>query len=103
MPTVPVAVCQNGFMDYSIHPLEPLALRLTLAGPIEAVDIPAMASELKHAILAHQPPAQNWNVFVEYRHSSFGTSVISLPLSQLTTNSTINLDGLEFGMNYKFT
>ena len=25
--TVPAAVCQAGFMDYSIHPLEPLALQ----------------------------------------------------------------------------
>ena len=31
-PTAPAAVCQNGVMDYSIHPLEPLAFRLTLAG-----------------------------------------------------------------------
>ena len=34
-PTVPAAVCQNGFMDYSIHPMDPLAVRLTLAGPID--------------------------------------------------------------------
>ena len=34
-PTVPAAVCQNGFMDYSIHPLDPTAVRLTLAGPID--------------------------------------------------------------------
>ena len=33
-------VCQNGFMDYSIHPLEPLAFRLTLAGPIDTIDFP---------------------------------------------------------------
>jgi outer membrane receptor protein involved in Fe transport len=30
-PTVPVAVCQNGVMDYVLHPIEPLAVRLTLA------------------------------------------------------------------------
>jgi outer membrane receptor protein involved in Fe transport len=27
----PKAVCQNGVMDYSLHPIEPLAVRLTLA------------------------------------------------------------------------
>jgi opacity protein-like surface antigen/outer membrane receptor protein involved in Fe transport len=263
-PTVPAAVCQNGFMDYSIHPLEPLSLRLTLAGPIETIDIPAMASEFKRAIPVYQPPepnydwtgfyvgahidgrwlktsnsavngatgapfptpggntsqfgggvqlgfdymlpsrlvlgaaadmssggtktasisdpsgvsayqatvfdsetirgrvgyaadnilfyatgglawsnnqfvrtqltgalntatagaddaankgllgwtagagiayafAQNWNVFAQYRHTSFGTSTIALPLSQLRTTSTINLSALQFGVNYKFS
>jgi outer membrane receptor protein involved in Fe transport len=28
---VPAAVCQNGVMDYVLHPIEPLAVRLTLA------------------------------------------------------------------------
>jgi hypothetical protein len=27
----PKAVCQNGVMDYSLHPIEPLAVRLTVA------------------------------------------------------------------------
>ena len=30
--TAPAAVCQNGVMDYVLHPIEPLAVRLTLAG-----------------------------------------------------------------------
>ena len=30
-PTAPAAVCQNGVMDYSLHPIEPLAVRLTVA------------------------------------------------------------------------
>ena len=30
--TAPAAVCQNGVMDYVLHPIEPLAIRLTLAG-----------------------------------------------------------------------
>jgi opacity protein-like surface antigen len=59
--TVPAAVCQNGFMDYSIHPMEPLALRLTLAGPIDTIDVPAMAAEFKRAIPALQPPAPNYD------------------------------------------
>ncbi|HEX4408726.1 MAG TPA: TonB-dependent receptor [Xanthobacteraceae bacterium] len=29
--TAPAAVCQNGVMDYSLHPIEPLAVRLTVA------------------------------------------------------------------------
>jgi hypothetical protein len=28
----PAAVCQNGVMDYVLHPIEPLTIRLTLAG-----------------------------------------------------------------------
>jgi hypothetical protein len=31
-PTAPAAVCQTGVMDRVLHPVEPLALRLTLAG-----------------------------------------------------------------------
>ena len=31
-PTAPAAVCQNGVMDRVLHPVEPLAVRLTLAG-----------------------------------------------------------------------
>jgi outer membrane receptor protein involved in Fe transport len=30
--TAPAAVCQNGVMDFVLHPIEPLAIRLTLAG-----------------------------------------------------------------------
>jgi opacity protein-like surface antigen len=263
-PSVPAAVCQNGFMDYSIHPLEPLAFRLTLAGPIDTINIAAMAAEFKRAIPAYQPPApdydwtgfyvgayvtgrwlrssssavnnvteapfpagggnssewgggvqlgvdymlpsrivmgvaadissggtktatisdpsgitanqttvfdsetirgrigyaadnvlfyatggfawsndqfvrtqltgtlnnatagadeavnkgllgwsvgggiayafaQNWNAFAEYRYTNYGSSTISLPFSQLTTTSTINVSALELGVNYKFT
>jgi outer membrane receptor protein involved in Fe transport len=35
--TVPAAVCGTGVMDYSYHPVEPLALRLTLTGPLETL------------------------------------------------------------------
>ncbi len=31
-PTAPAAVCQNGVMDQVLHPVEPLAIRLTVAG-----------------------------------------------------------------------
>jgi len=30
--SAPAAVCQNGVMDYVLHPIEPLAVRLTIAG-----------------------------------------------------------------------
>lgn len=30
--TAPAAVCRNGVMDYVLHPVEPLTLRLTIAG-----------------------------------------------------------------------
>ncbi len=30
-PTAPAAVCQNGVMDYVLHPIEPLAVRLTVS------------------------------------------------------------------------
>ena len=262
-PTAPAAVCQNGVMDYSIHPIDSLALRLTLAGPIDTINIPVMVTEIKGSIPVYQPPAldydwtgfyvgahldsrqlnstgsavdtatgapfpaavgnssqwgggiqlgfdymtpsrmafgvaadmssggtrtstitdasgtsanqttvfdsetvrgrvgyavdnvlfyatggfawsndqfvrtqltgtlnnamagtdeavnkglpgwiagggiayafaQNWNVFAEYRYSSFGSSTISLPFSQLTTNTTTNVRAVEFGVNYKF-
>ena len=52
---VPAAVCQNGVMDYIYHPIEPLAFRLTLAGPLETIgtiNIPAMAAEMKRSFPA---------------------------------------------------
>jgi len=30
--TAPAAVCQNGVMDYVLHPIEPLTIRITIAG-----------------------------------------------------------------------
>ena len=32
LSSVPKAVCDNGVMDRVLHPVEPLALRLTVAG-----------------------------------------------------------------------
>jgi len=32
IPMAPTAVCQNGVMDFVLHLVEPLAIRLTLAG-----------------------------------------------------------------------
>lgn len=59
--TVPAAVCANGVMDYVYHPLEPLAFRLTLAGPLDTIDIPSMAAEFRRAVRAYQAPAPNYD------------------------------------------
>ena len=59
-PKMPAAVCQNGVMDYIYHPIEPLAFRLTLAGPLETIDtinIPAMAAEMRRSFPAAPMPA----------------------------------------------
>jgi opacity protein-like surface antigen/outer membrane receptor protein involved in Fe transport len=59
--TVPAAVCQNGVMDYSIHPLDSLAFRLTLAGPIDTIDVPRMAAEFNRALPVYRPPSPNYD------------------------------------------
>ena len=46
--------------------------------------------------------AQNWNAFAEYRYTSFGSSTITLPFSQLSTTSTTKVSVVELGLNYKF-
>jgi outer membrane immunogenic protein len=46
--------------------------------------------------------AQNWNVFAEYRHTSYGTTTLALPLSELSTTSTTKISAIDFGVNYKF-
>jgi outer membrane immunogenic protein len=47
--------------------------------------------------------AQNWNVFAEYRYTSFAPTGLSLPFSQLMTTSTTTVSTIELGVNYKFT
>ena len=46
--------------------------------------------------------AQNWNVFAEYRYTSFGTTAFTLPLSELSTTSITKVSAIEFGVNYMF-
>ena len=46
--------------------------------------------------------AQNWNVFAEYRYTSFGSTTLALPLSELSTTSTTRISAIELGVNYKF-
>jgi opacity protein-like surface antigen len=84
-PTIAVAVCQNGFMDYSVHPLDPLALRLTLAGPIDTLDVSGMAAEFRRAVPALVPPSANydWTGFYIGGHGDFSSSS--------TGGSTVNL------------
>jgi opacity protein-like surface antigen/outer membrane receptor protein involved in Fe transport len=73
-PKIPVAVCQNGFMDYVYHPFEPLAFRLTLAGPLETIDklnIPAMAAEMKRSfpVVPVQAANYDWTGFYVGAHA----------------------------------
>ena len=46
--------------------------------------------------------AKNWNAFVEYRYTDFGSTTVALPLSELTTTSTTKISAIDFGVNYKF-
>jgi outer membrane immunogenic protein len=76
------------------------ALNSATAGTDEAVNKGLMGSSggcgIAYAL------AQNWNVFAEYRYTSFGSSSFSLPFSQLTTTSTTTVSTVELGVNYKF-
>jgi opacity protein-like surface antigen/outer membrane receptor protein involved in Fe transport len=110
-PKIPVAVCQNGFMDYSIHPLTPLALRFTLAGPIDTVDIPGMAAEFKRAVPTFAPPSANydWTGFYIGGHGEFSQSNANGSAVDLATGATTfaingNLPswhgGIQLGFDY---
>ena len=110
-PTVPAAVCQNGFMDYSIHPLDPTAVRLTLAGPIDTIDIPRMAAEFKRALPTYQPPAPNYDwtgfyvgAYVDNSwlksNSSAVNNVTGAPFPATGLNSTQWGGGVQLGFDY---
>jgi opacity protein-like surface antigen len=58
---IPAAVCQNGVMDYVYHPIEPLAIRLTLAGPLDTINVRAMSAEFERAVPAYQAPAADYD------------------------------------------
>ena len=63
-PPATPAICANGVMDYVYHPVEPLAFRLTLAGPLETIDtinIPAMAAEVERSFPASPVRAANYD------------------------------------------
>ncbi len=72
-PKIPAAVCQNGVMDYVYHPVEPLAFRLTLAGPLETIgtiNIPAMAADMRRSFPAAPmaPGDYDWTGFYVGAH-----------------------------------
>ena len=110
-PTVPAAVCQNGFMDYSIHPLDPTAVRITLAGPIDSIDIPRMAAEFNRALPTYQPPAPNYDwtgfyvgAYVDKSwlksNSSAINNVTGAPFPATGLNSTQRGGGVQLGFDY---
>ena len=72
-PKIPAAVCQNGVMDYVYHPVEPLAFRLTLAGPLETIgtiNIAAMAADMRRSFPAAPmaPGDYDWTGFYVGAH-----------------------------------
>ncbi len=110
-PTAPAAVCQNGVMDYSIHPLEPLAVRLTLSGPIDTVDVPSMMAEFRRGIPAYQAPKANydWSGFyigghVDYSWSRVSGSAINTATGAASalpdSNTNVWHGGIQLGFDY---
>jgi opacity protein-like surface antigen len=110
-PAVPAAVCQNGFMDYSIHPLDSLAVRLTLAGPIDTIDIPRMAAEFNRALPTYQPPVPNYDwtgfyvgAYVDSSwlksNSSAVNNVTGAPFPATGLNSSQWGGGVQLGFDY---
>ena len=109
---VPAAVCANGVMDYVLHPNEPLAFRFTLAGPIETVNVPAMAAELRHAIPAWEPPPADydWTGFYLGAHggeswskntgSSVNTVTGAVSATTFSGAASDGYGGLQLGYNY---
>jgi outer membrane immunogenic protein len=109
-PTVPAAVCQNGFMDYSIHPLDPTAVRITLAGPIDTIDLPRMAAEFQRALPTYQRPAPNYDwtgfyvgAYVDNTWSKTGASTVdnvSGGSSGFNTDTSRWGGGVQLGFDY---
>ena len=84
---VAAAVCGNGVMDYSFHPMEPLAFRLTLAGPLETIgtlNIRKMAAEMKRSFPAEPLHAGDYDWTGFYVGVHLGTVWSS------TNGSTVN-------------
>jgi outer membrane immunogenic protein len=91
-----VALCQNAVTDTVGHPMEPLAVRLTLAGPIDKIDVPAMADELKHAIPEYRAPAANydWTGFYVGAHVSNRSTKTTASTVDTATGASLVPDGL---------
>jgi opacity protein-like surface antigen/outer membrane receptor protein involved in Fe transport len=94
-PTAPAAVCQNGVMDYAVHPMDPLSFRLTLAGPIDTIDVSGMAAELTRAVPAYQAPAANydWTGFYIGAHVDGNRSKTNGDTIDAATGTSAALDG----------
>jgi outer membrane immunogenic protein len=45
--------------------------------------------------------ARNWDVFAEYRYTSFQAVTVAYPLAMRSTNSTTNVSTIEVGLNYR--
>jgi opacity protein-like surface antigen/outer membrane receptor protein involved in Fe transport len=115
-PKIPAAVCQNGVMDYVYHPVEPLALRLTLAGPLETIDkidIPGMGAELlrKFPAAPVRAAGYDWTGFYVGGHVSDSVSKASsntvdtaagAPFSFDGSNETRWGGGIQLGYDYMF-
>ena len=58
-------VCQAGVMDHVFLPIEPLAFRVTLGGPLETLAPAAMAADLRHSIPEYRAPVPfyDWTGF----------------------------------------
>jgi opacity protein-like surface antigen/outer membrane receptor protein involved in Fe transport len=113
-PKIPAAVCANGVMDYIYHPVEPLAFRLTLAGPLETINtinVPAMAAEMKRTFPAQPLPAgaYNWTGFhvgahLDYAGSRRSGSTVNTATGAVSApifGSTVDWNGgLQVGYDY---
>ena len=102
----PPSVCAVG----SIHPLDPTAVRLTLAGPIDTIDIPRMAKEFKRALPTYQPPAPNYDwtgfyvgAYVDNtlsKTSALTVDNVSGGSSGFNTDASRWGGGVQFGFDY---
>jgi opacity protein-like surface antigen len=88
--TASAAACANGVMDYVYHPIEPMAFRLTVVGPLDTigkVNVREMASELGRSVSFAPVQAANydWTGFYVGAHVDTARSKTS---SGATNNAT---------------
>jgi high affinity Mn2+ porin len=98
-------------MDYSIHPIEPMAFRLTLAGPLDTIDVYAMAAEFGRAVPVFTPPSAHfdWTGFYvggygEYSWANTNGSAVNLatgaPATAVAGNPPSCHGGIQLGFDY---
>jgi opacity protein-like surface antigen/outer membrane receptor protein involved in Fe transport len=97
-PKIPVAVCQNGVMDYIYHPVEPLAFRLTFAGPLEtigSVNVAAMAADVRRSFPAEPmaPGDYDWTGFHVGAHAGDSRSTTGGPVNAATGAASASIYG----------